>query len=335
VCVPMRENEQFQELPERDRKHESWLALKAAYEKYQICFQLMDSMVRQQPEGSMAATEFELQERAFEYVEARMDFLECCVDQATAPNMDRGPAVAILASQPDTTKRIGFGWALSANRMAILCILPLVLLCAMAISVIIEKRDARQLQAAFHDLQTKLDHAREALPSAGQVRSASPEGPKAASSPADRKSEIASEIREGQPSRTREKKDVPVTGGSRAPAGAQREPSGTLAYYPFTLSPSRHPSRIGPVIVTVSAIGPKRESVKLSIASDVGRMDLPHLKPNQPVSIPFGNRRRRLQFVVDRIGRSSIKGHLAEPKSRNVEMGVGELTPKSPGRPTE
>ena len=320
---------EFQELAERDRKHKSWLALKGAYEKYQACSRLRDSIIaEQQSEDSVAPSEraFEAHHWAFEeYIEARMDFLGCWIDQANKPSIDHNPTdhsptAAMLASQPDHTRRLGVDWAPFTNHMVLRRILPLVLLCAMAISGILQQRRTHELQSAFHDLQVRLDQNRPALLSRAQVTdarrvsepSANHEDARATSSAATthRQEVVATQIRQGPVSRTRAKKSVQVTGIRKAQAGTDWEGFRTTTYFPFTLSPSRQFKRVGPIRVTVSAIDPKRESVKLSIVSDFGRLDLQQLKPNQPVWIPLGNRQRPLQFVVDRIGWTSLEGHL-------------------------
>ena len=264
---------------------------------------------------------FDAQQRAFEqYIEARMDFLGCWVDQVNKPSIDQSSPAAMLVSQSDKTRRLGVNWAPLASRMLILRILPFVLLCMMAISEILQQRHMRELQAALHDLQARLDQAREALPSRGQVtdakrileQSAIREGTSAISpaGTAHRQPAVATQIRQSQPPRTGQKKAVQVTRIQKAKAGTQSERLGTSTYYPFTLSPSHQFKRVGPIRVTVSAIDPKRGSVKLSIVSDFGRLDLQQLKPNQPVWIPLGNHQRPLEFVVDRIDGTSLEGHL-------------------------
>ena len=320
----MPENKELQNLAARDKKHESWLTLKAAYEEYQSSPRLSESMLAQQRSEDCVADSgsvFEAQQRAFErYIEARMDFLGCWVDQADKPSIDRGSPATMPVSQSDKKRRLGAVGAPFANGLPILQILPLLLLCVTAIPAILQQRHTRELQAALHDLQARIDRAREAVPPGRQATDAKPvpglsairEGKRATSPAATirRRPAVATQIRQGKLSRTGQKKPVQATGIQKAQAGTRRERFGAPTYYPFTLSPSRQFKRLGPIRVTVSAIDPRRESVKLSFVSDFGRLDLQQLKPNQPVWIPLGNRQRPLEFVVDRIGWTSLEGHL-------------------------
>jgi hypothetical protein len=321
----MPENKDLQELADRVKKHESWLALKAAYQKYEASSRLWDSTIaQQQSEDSVPASErvFEAHQRIFEqYIEARMDFLGCWIDQANKPSMNHNSTATMLGSPPHKIQSLGVGWAPLANHMLTRRILPLILLCATAISGILQQRRTHELQSALHDLQVRLDQTRKALPSGDQVTDAkrvleaSPtlESARAiapAAATTQRRPAVANRIRQNRPARTARKKAVQVTGMQKAPAATHGEGFRTSTYYPFRLSPSRQSKRLGPIRVTVSAIDPKRKSVRLSIVSDFGRLDLLQLRPNQPVWIPLGNRQKPLEFVVDRIGGTSLEGHL-------------------------
>src|SRR5262245_26073725 len=79
--------------PQRPRgprkKHELWVALKAAYERYAASSDLAQGIAA---DGSKTRRESEIitaiedQHRAFhEYIEARFQFLECHVDEAQVP----------------------------------------------------------------------------------------------------------------------------------------------------------------------------------------------------------------------------------------------------------
>jgi hypothetical protein len=320
----MSENKELQELADRERKHKSWLALKTAHERYQALCRLRDSMTGQeQSEDSVADSEkvSEAHRRAFEqYIEARMDFLGCWIDHANKPSMNHNSAATMPASQPHRTQPLGVDRAPFANHMVIRRILPLMLLCVAAIFGILQQRHTHELQLALHDLQVRLDQTRKALLPEGQVGdakrvlepSATPEVARPISPAATiyRQPAVATRVRQSRPSPALQKKTVHVTVILRAQAATHREGFGTPRYVAFTLSPSRQSKRVGPIRVTVSAIDPKRKSVRLSIVSDFGRLDLPQLKPNQPVWIPLGNRQKPLEFVVDRIGGTSLKGHL-------------------------
>jgi hypothetical protein len=333
----MFENEHFQQV-DRDEKHESWLALKAAYENYQISFRLLESMIAQQSEDSVAVSGrmIEVQQRAFEqYIEARMNFMECCVDETKEASIRpafaaRDTATTRLAAQPGKTVHFGVDWAPFANRMLILRILPLVLLCVTSISVILQQKHTSELQATLHDLQGRLEQVRgaaasagEALPPGGPVMNAKTavQPPPAADNP----------VPSGQSSPGSEKKVVPTT---KVQAPTLRD-FGMPLFYPFTLPASHQFQRVGPIRVSIAAIDPKRAFVKLSVVTDFSRLDLPQLRANQPVWIPMGHYQKPVEFVIDRIGATSLEGHLGDPRNRKVELRASRAAPKSNWRSTE
>jgi hypothetical protein len=331
----MDENKDFEHLDDREKTHEYWLAMKTAYEKYQISFELLHStIVQQQYEDAVTVSrEFEVQQRAFQqYIEARMAWLESYVDETKAPPMDHTLPAATPVWQEDKTQSFFVDWFPSAKGALILQIVPLVLLCVTAVSVILQQRHTRELQAAVYDLQAKLDQAQAVLPAWGWM----PDAPKSAlgSSATGQQQPSAAQSGPDQPAQTGQGKSVPASGMQQAQAGVQSQRSATTGYYQFALSSSHPFKRIGPIQVALGAIDTKRKSAKLSIVSDFGRIDLKQLKPNQPVWIPLGNR-GSLVFAIDRISATTLAGHLGQPKDRKVELRASQLMPKSPWRPAD
>jgi hypothetical protein len=317
------------------RKHEYWLQLKTAYEKYQISSISLASPIARQTSGGSegaAAEEPETQQRAFEqYIEARLDFLECCFDQSNAPLVNRGPQAHSPFREPEMTSEgtrfLSVDWAPFAGRMLLLRVLPFALLCVTAFSVILQQRHTRELEAVLETLQARIGQPLESQPPAQQARDArhgiSPSvihqdgHPLPPAQAAHKRPAVAPQVHPSQPSRT------------------AQPTSGWPVYYEFALSPSRQFKQVGPVKVTVAAIDPKRKSARLSITSDLGTLQLQQLKQNQPVWIPIGNREKPIEFVVDQIDRTGLKGHLGEPGSGKPDLRASQRVPKSPGRPNE
>jgi hypothetical protein len=81
-------------------------------------------------------------------------------------------------------------------------------------------------------------------------------------------------------------------------------------YRQFSLVRSRQFSRIGPIEVSLVSVDEGRNSVSLSILSGSGNLHFSHVKPNQPVWIPTGDRRKGLELIVDRIAKDGVAGRL-------------------------
>jgi len=63
----------------------------------------------------------------------------------------------------------------------------------------------------------------------------------------------------------------------------------------------------------------------LSILAGSVALNLPSLKPNQPVSINRGHQQPRLDFLVDRIDGNRLDGHLVEQPQSKPELRASRL----------
>src|ERR1051326_2914560 len=93
----MQQNVKSQGQLEHRKKHKYWVALKAAYERYLSTSELAEAITAEEasrgnePEWIRA---LEAQQKAFQqYIEARIEFLECHVDEARAPDASRTSVV--------------------------------------------------------------------------------------------------------------------------------------------------------------------------------------------------------------------------------------------------
>jgi hypothetical protein len=82
--------------------------------------------------------------------------------------------------------------------------------------------------------------------------------------------------------------------------------------YSFSLSSFRQFTRVGPVEIYLRSVNSRQNTVNVYIVSGSLRLDLPHLRPNQPALLNVGDRQKHYQLVVDRIAGDSIEGRLVE-----------------------
>jgi hypothetical protein len=80
----------------------------------------------------------------------------------------------------------------------------------------------------------------------------------------------------------------------------------------FSLSHSSQFKQLGPIKVSLKSVDRQRNSVDVSIISESGKVDVQHLRLNQPVRIKRGSREQPMELVVDRITAKGVSGHLIE-----------------------
>jgi hypothetical protein len=78
----------------------------------------------------------------------------------------------------------------------------------------------------------------------------------------------------------------------------------------FSLVRSRHFKQIGPIEVSLISVDERQGSVNLSIGSGSGSLHFSHVRPNQPLWIPTGDRRRRVELIIDHIAKDGVDGRL-------------------------
>jgi hypothetical protein len=318
--------------PNHGDKHACWMALKAAYEKYNTSSAIVDSLIGQkQPEDSEGAAlrELRTQQRAFEqYFEARMDFLDSCVDQANETGMTKKSSAEILEAESDKKQYQGLAGLRSTIAVPILCGLALTLLCVTALSVILQQRRTHELQSALTELRTRYDQIRETLPpgqtadSKNTAEPSIPHGSELPMGPAASPHHGLTAIQvHKDPSRTGKPRAITTTGVRPPRQGPQKETRGTTPQFRFKLSPSRRFQRVGPIGVAVTIIDPKRKSADLSIVSDSGRFEIRDVRAGRPIRIPIQHG-KPLEFVVDHITATALEGHLDTPRDSKPELGA-------------
>ena len=294
----------------RDR----WLAMQTAYLEYRQASDALDRTRRSTGELStgerlqMIVAEGR-QRVAFErYLEARIGFLEYRFEETGRPDPDF----------PDPEHPAPRSW-LSAKGRPALEILAVLLLCTTAFSLVREQKQVRELDAANNQLQAALRQTRDGLELLGQ--------------------KLDSPARVLPPT-VQQAKTTRVVPARRAPAPAplrvaqskpkpnprvsQKQPADWLnsaiaslrqslaapKSYSFSISSFRQFTRVGPVEIYLRSVNTRQNTVNLHIVSGSLRLDLPHLRPNQPALLNVGDRQQHYQFVVDRIAGDRIEGRL-------------------------
>jgi hypothetical protein len=306
----------------RANQRECWAALKAAYEEYKIASAILDSRIGlEESEGPDAGVgeQFRAQQLAFErYMEARMAYLDTCVDKATARATLSNSLAVIPVQHTNSEQPPPIAWPPFAMVAPVLRGLLVALLCVTAFSAVLQQRRTHDLQAAFNELQVRFDQVNESLAARGQVLNASrvldpstrcpTQGHLA---PVQRHPSGALQAKSGLPP---------------AQAGTPRKSHGKPGHYQFALSPSHQFQRIGPIRVTLIAMDRKRQSADLSISSDADKFAIRRLKPGQLVRIPL--RSKALEVVVDRIGPTGLVGHLSDsPYTKPPQLKPPQLKP--------
>jgi hypothetical protein len=59
------------------------------------------------------------------------------------------------------------------------------------------------------------------------------------------------------------------------------------------------------------------------------KLDLPDLKPNEPVSFNRGPAQHRLELMIDRLDGNQLEGHLLEYSASNSELRASRIKPES------
>jgi hypothetical protein len=287
-----------------DDAHHLWRAMQATFVEYMRAVAALE-YTRHLTDVSPGSTDDDwtlTQERlsedrrdAFErYVEARFEYLDHHVDETN--RRLRFPPSRPTHAMGETELESGpprAGWILKAAVVA-LAILT-------GFSLVRVQRDGRGLAQTRNELRV--------------IDSATPESPAiqtlASAAPAPPNQQVTGE--ESSPDQEQQPQTVPQT--SRKPIAARRElapKSRGQHSYSFSLSRSRQPRRVGPIEVAVQSVDVQRNSVRLSILYDSGKVGVQHLRLNQPVWIKAGPHRPPVQLVVDRIAQNGLHCHMVE-----------------------
>jgi hypothetical protein len=285
----------------RDEAHERWLAMQAAYEEYMRASEVFENTreaTRDLPDGRRyELTLLDARRDAFErYLESRMEFLECRFDEGYR----REAAMAAQSTSATAGRRTV---SLPAGPKWLIPVVAGILSVAV-FSFVREHKHVRDLESAHDQLRASLSDAREQL----QLLTKKLDASKSAEPP---------ELRQVEPT-----PEPPVP----APTADGREPSvgrlpdpikkatsrSVAARTYFSLSRSSQFKRVGPIVVSLKSVDVRRNSVDVSIVSDSGKVDVQHLKLNQPVRLKRSYRGQALELEADRITAKGISGHLIE-----------------------
>jgi hypothetical protein len=102
-------------------------------------------------------------------------------------------------------------------------------------------------------------------------------------------------------------------------------------YYRFTLTPSNHFDRVGPISLSVRNMNVNRRFLDLSVRVDGFVLDQKHVNLYQPVWIRLRDRATPAALVVTRIARIRVQGYLCEAKYQptKAQFQPRRLTPLS------
>jgi hypothetical protein len=302
------ENSQQQSRP--NPANERWLAMRSAYQEYMRASEALECSA-QLADDSRAPGQWELavlagqQRVAFEqYLEARMQFLEYRFDEGLPQEAD-APIQPARDAEPVSIR------SLFTNFPLVLQLLTVGILGISLFALIREHQHVRSLEASRDQLAATLGDTRRSLNLlAKKVGDWQPPAPTGIPEMQHVSQPTAPAVLTPGP------KPSSKIGWRRLPgkAGQQEESSHTQppAYRRFSLARSRQFKRIGPIEVSLTSVDSKRNSVSLSIVSDSGNLHFEHIKPNQPVWINTGNRRKRVELIVDRIDKDGLDGRLIE-----------------------
>jgi hypothetical protein len=266
-----------------------WLAMQAAYAEYRRISEALAS--NDQPAEDFSIWKnWEAQRRAAfeEYLEARMAYLESRFDEANQP----GETPVDAPTRDLSSLRSRFG-----RRGLIVLALAIGLVCVTAFSAIFAQKRVHDLEASRDTLRAQLSAARSDIQRvANQVDAWRP-----SPSPADPIPAVGVKPASDSPSK---------------PAAAKPQPVSTARTvrrsYRFLLARSHQYKRVGPIEVSVRSVDARQSSISLSILSASVRLNLQHVRLNQPIRISAGEHGQPMELVVDRISGDGIHGHLIE-----------------------
>ena len=286
--------------------------MRSAYQEYVQASEALECSA-QLANDSRAPGQWELavlagqQRVAFErYLEARLQFLEFRFDEVLPQEAD-----AATTPPAQDAEHMGIRSLLS-NFPLVLQLLTVGILCVSLFALIREHQHVRSLEASRDQLAAVLGDTRNSLNLlAKKIGDSQPPAPTGIPEMQHVSQPAAPAVHTAGP------KPSSKIGWRRLPGKTDQRPESLRTEYPayrrFSLARSRQFKRIGPIEVSLTSVDAQRNSVSISIVSDSGNLHFEHLKPNQPVWINTGSRRKRVELIVDRIAKDGLDGHLIEP----------------------
>ena len=276
--------------------------MQSAYADYMRAAEVFENsreLTRDLPDlGRYELTLLDCRRDAFEhYLEARVAFLECRFDEIYRRE-------AAVVSRPTSETGSLRTFSLLAGPKWLVPVLAGAITCAIAFSFVREHKHVRDLDLARDQLRAGLSDAREQL----QFLTKQLDARQSTDRPAVGQVEHAAEPPARPPS-VEPAKPSAGTGWRRV-----AEPITKVASHStyFSLSRPSQAKRVGPLIVSLKSVDVRRNSVDLSIVSESGKVDIQHLRLNQPVRIKRTYHGQLLELEADRITANGISGHLIE-----------------------
>jgi hypothetical protein len=106
---------------------------------------------------------------------------------------------------------------------------------------------------------------------------------------------------------------------SNSQNGIRLEGDAERNYYRFTLRPSNHFDRVGPISLALRNMDVNRRFLDLSVRADDFVLDQKHVNLNQPVWIHLRNRPKPAVLVVNGIAKNRVQGYLCEAKYQPIK----------------
>jgi hypothetical protein len=283
-------NDDSNEIVRSGEGRNQWLAMQSAYAEYRRTSEALaasDQAVDDLP----ARRTLEAQQRdAFEqYLEARLAFLEFRFDESNRQR--ESPVDVPTRHRSAIASRFG-------NHGLLTLALVIGLVCAAAFSIFRAQRRVRDLEASRDALRAELSAARADIQRVANQM----EGQKPAP---------ASAVSEAQPAPSSQRVQ-PHDAPAMRPVAKLRSASTVRHRYLFSLARSHKFQRVGPIEVSLRSVDPKQNQISLSILSESARLDLQHIRLNQPVRIGGGDHGQRMELVIDHIDGGAVSGHLIE-----------------------
>lgn len=277
----MAPSEDSYETEPRRAGRSQWLAMQAAYAEYRRASDALASS-DQSTEDFSTWKNLEAQRRAAfeEYLEARMAYLESRFDEANSAGTD--PAEVPTRDRSTLASRLG-------RRGLLVLALAIGVVGLTAYSAIRAQKRVRDLEASRDSLRAELSTARSDIQRvAAQMDVSKPAQPSAVPDTLQKAAAL---------------KPQPVS---------QPRSAAVRRSYRFLLAPSRRFKRVGPIEVSIRSVDAKQNSISLSILSESVRLNLQHVRLNQPVRIDGHDPGQRMELIVERIASDGIHGHLIE-----------------------
>lgn len=315
----------------RNEGHDHWLAMRSAYLEYRQASDALECTRGSAEELSsgerLQMTLLEGQQRVtFErYLEARIEFMEFHCDEIRRSATGFSDPDAVTPPRP------------IAKFRPLLEALAVVLLCTTAFSLALEQRHVRDLETSRDQLQVALKQTRNGLQLLGQKVDSigdlqrSPiqharNTPQTSPATFNRTLHKPGYVKDAKRQAFSSAPQKQALASSLPAPSTQR--SAIPRSYSFSLTPSRRSTKLGPIEVSVRSVNPRQNTISLTLVSGSLKLDLPDLKPNEPVSFNRGPQQHRMELTIDRLDGKQLEGHLLDYTANNSEPKANRLRPE-------